>query len=58
MRQIFTGLPMLLLTACHSVPGSPPDLSPVGDGLRFLGVALVVAVLVGVLGLSRKGGGK
>ncbi len=33
-------------------------MPPIGDGLRFLGVALVVAVLVAVLGLSRTGGGR
>ena len=44
-----------LLVACGSAGG--PSMVPVGDGLRFLGICAVVAVLVAVLGLSRSSGG-
>jgi len=46
-----------LLVACGNV-GDPigPSMTPIGDGLRFLGICAVVAVLVAVLGLSRRGG--
>ena len=49
---------MALLTSCELSQGSGPSMTPIGDGLRFLGVALVVAVLLAVLGLSRRGGGR
>lgn len=55
---ITTMLPVLLLTSCDVTQSSGPSMSPIGDGLRFLGVALVVAVLVAVIGMSRRGGGR
>ena len=43
-----------LLVACGSTSG--PSMVPVGDGLRFLGICAVIAVLVAVLSTSRRGG--
>lgn len=58
-RLLFAALlPALILTSCDVAKSSGPSMTPIGDGLRFLGVALVVAVLVAVLGLSRTGGGR
>lgn len=48
----------LMLISCEAVPSACPDLTPIENGLRFLGVALVVAVLVAVLGITGKGGSK
>jgi hypothetical protein len=48
----------VLLVACGEAGGPiGPSMTPIGDGLRFLGICAVVAVLVAVLGLSRRGGG-
>ena len=46
----------LLLTSC-TTEHHGPNMAPIGEGLRFLGVALVVAVLVAVFGITRRGGG-
>jgi len=43
-----------VLASCTPVGGS--SMTPIGDGLRFLGICAVVAVLVAVIGLSRRGG--
>lgn len=59
-RLILLGLITLALTGCNEVypsPVAPTDLTPIEDGLRFLGIALVVGVLINVLGQCRKGGG-
>ncbi len=48
---------VILLTSCAAPTNGVPSMAPVGEGLRFLGVALVVAVLVAVIGLARRGGG-
>ena len=45
----------VLLVACGN-EGSP-SMAPVGDGLRFIGICGVIAVLVAVLATSRRGGG-
>jgi hypothetical protein len=50
-------LPCLVLASCAESPAGAPSMAPIGEGLRFLGVALVVAVLVAVFGLARRGGG-
>jgi hypothetical protein len=47
---------LAFLQCSCSTAGS--SMAPVGEGLRFLGVSLVVAVLVAVLGVARKGGGR
>jgi hypothetical protein len=55
IRFLLVWVPPLLLAGCGPVaPG--PDLTPIEDGMRFLGVSLVVAVLAAVFGLARKGG--
>ena len=46
------------LSACGNTGSSSNNMEPVGDGLHFLGISAVVAVLVAVIGLSRMGGGK
>ena len=46
-----------VLAACGEADSPSVSMAPIGDGLRFLGICAVVAVLVAVLGLSRKGGG-
>ena len=52
-------LPLLMGVALAScTPEGGTSMAPIGEGLRFLGIALVVAVLVAVLGLSRNGGGR
>ena len=33
-------------------------MAPIGEGLRFLGISLVVAVLLILIGLPGKGGGR
>jgi len=45
----------VLLSACGN-EGSP-SMAPIGDGLRFLGICAVVAVLVAVLSTALRGGG-
>ena len=45
----------VLLAACGNA--GVPSMVPIGDGMRFLGICAVIAVLVAVLGLSRRGGG-
>ena len=45
------------LAACSDTGSSSNNMEPVGDGLHFLGICAVVAVLVAVIGLSRTGGG-
>lgn len=55
MKRLVPCLFALVLAACDEVdPG--PDFTPIEDGMKFMGVALVVAVLVGVIGLARRGG--
>jgi hypothetical protein len=44
-----------LLCSCSLAGGG---MAPIGEGLRFLGISLVVAVLVAVIGVARKGGGR
>ncbi|MEN8713513.1 MAG: hypothetical protein ABF384_01265 [Verrucomicrobiales bacterium] len=51
------GALLVLLASCASPSDGAPSMAPIGEGLRFLGVALVVAVLVAVIGLARRGGG-
>ena len=46
-----------LLVACGEAGGANISMTPIGDGLRFLGICAVVAVLVAVIGLSRSRGG-
>ena len=50
------GIALAFLQCSCSLRGG--SMAPVGEGLRFLGVSLVVAVLVAVLGSARKGGGR
>jgi len=50
------GFAIALLQCSCSRAGD--SMAPIGDGLRFLGVSLVVAVLVAVLGVGRGGGGR
>ena len=50
------GIALAFLQCSCSLAGG--SMAPVGEGLRFLGVSLVVAVLVAVLGVARKGGGR
>lgn len=40
---------LTILTGCGGGPSSVPDMEPVGSGLRFIGVGLVVMALVFVL---------
>lgn len=49
------GIALAFLQCSCSLGGG--SMAPVGDGLRFLGVSLVAAVLVAVLGVTRNGGG-
>lgn len=53
----FIGVVVTLLSSCAESGAGGPDMGPIGDGLRFIGVALVVAVLVLVFGSMRRGGG-
>ena len=46
---IACGVIVLLLTACGS-SHSGPDMSPIGDGLKVIGFALLGAAVVFVLG--------
>lgn len=56
MRSTLLLLTVGVLASC--TPEGGGSMAPIGEGLRFLGIALVVAVLVAVLGLSRNGGGR
>ncbi|MGB0154567.1 MAG: hypothetical protein ACPGFB_11100 [Verrucomicrobiales bacterium] len=47
----------LLFTSCSELGGGN-SMAPVGEGLRFLGISLVVAVLLILIGLPGKGGGR
>lgn len=47
----------LLLTSCSELGGGS-SMAPIGEGLRFLGISLVVAVLLILIGLPGKGGGR
>jgi hypothetical protein len=59
MKKLICLLPALALTACGTTGGSPINLGPVGDGLNFLGMSIVLAALVVVIGaLIMRGGGK
>ena len=49
---------LTLLAACSDTDNTSINMTPIGDGLHFLGICAVVAVLVAVIGLSRTGGGK
>lgn len=40
----------VLLTQCGGHVCAPPDYTPIGDGLKFTGVCVVVAMLVATLG--------
>jgi hypothetical protein len=46
-----------VLAACGKASSQSVSMAPIGDGLRFLGISAVVAVLVAVIGRSRRGGG-
>jgi hypothetical protein len=49
----------LLLTACKPAVETAVDMQPVGEGLRFLGFCIVLAVLLVLIGLFiMKGGDK
>ncbi len=54
--QTIVGIVLIgvLLVACGN-EGSP-SMAPIGEGLRFLGICAVIAVLVAVLAASRRGG--
>lgn len=40
----------LLFAACSSAPKAEVDVTPIGNGLTFLGLAVVLAALVLVFG--------
>lgn len=56
MKILLSAMLPLMLVSCESIPCACPDMTPIGTGLRFLGVALVVAVLVAVIGDRMDGG--
>ena len=56
MKMLLLIMPAMMLVSCESALSTGPDMTPIENGLRFLGVALVVGVLVSVLGNLRKGG--
>ena len=63
MTKLTTTIPYMLglltlLSACGDTDSSSINMTPIGDGLHFLGICAVVAVLVAVIGMSRTGGGK
>ena len=39
-------VPLLLLTQCGGGDPPPPDFTPIGEGLRFLGVCGVLTMVV------------
>ena len=52
-------LPALLaLAGCKAGPGTTVDLTPVADGLNFLGFCIVLGVLLAVIGVLIAKGGK
>ena len=56
-RIIACSILMLTFTSCEMPAAVGPDMSPIEDGLRFLGIALVAAMIVSVIGnVSRRGG--
>ena len=42
-------LTSLLIAGCDGGGGGGVDMGPVGDGLTFLGLAIVLAVLLGII---------
>ena len=53
LALFFTGMLATLSVSCTE----ESSMAPIGDGLSFIGVAIVVAVLVAVLGSTLRGGG-
>ena len=47
----------IMSASCEQASCRSVSMTPIGDGLRFLGICAVVAVLVAVIGLSRSRGG-
>jgi hypothetical protein len=41
----------LLLNACEKGGSSTPDMSPVGDGLSLIGMGIVLAAIIGLIGV-------
>lgn len=56
IRIIACSMVVLPLVSCEVQAPVGPDMTPIEDGLRFLGIALVVAMLVSVIGNVRRGG--
>ena len=47
---------LMALTGCGAEPAPAPvvpDMEPIGSGLKFIGIGLVVTALVVTLGLAR-----
>jgi hypothetical protein len=45
---------VVLFLGCSGGDAGVPSMEPIGDGLSFIGIGLVVMALVFVLGLSSK----
>ena len=59
MKRILLTISAIGLTACASGPKPMVDLKPIGDGLNFLGISVILAVLLALIGaFSLRGGGK
>jgi hypothetical protein len=41
----------LLLNACAGGGSSTPDMAPVGDGLSLIGMGIVLAAIIGLIGI-------
>ncbi len=44
----------IFLSACGGeggAPPPPPDMSPVGDGLSFVGMGIVLAAIINLIGI-------
>ncbi len=57
-HSLLSALAVCLLLASCSELGGGSSMAPIGDGLRFIGISLVVAVVLILIGLSRMGGGR
>ncbi len=53
LTTVVTGILAMQSVSCSE----ESSMAPIGEGLRFIGVALVVAVLVAVLGSAMRRGG-
>ena len=60
MKKILFTIAAFGLTACESGPKPVVDLKPVGDGLNFIGISIILGILLALIGafIMKGGGGK